>query len=144
MNLRESYAEYGLRLTRRSSWSARSVERKIVVLTMWQDEIRTQDGLTTYAPSRPPSEWRHKPGNKERIENIRWALTHCNGVVRVVIAIARNPGAKVRRVLRAYPQRSLVMKITEFDEDCGYFQAIQIADARPMRPPPPADVRPST
>jgi hypothetical protein len=79
----------------RWSWSARSPDGANVVLTLWQHEFSTINGVTTYTPrSRDDIDWSDRHGNLERVENLKWALAHCDGKVRVVIAVADDANAK--------------------------------------------------
>jgi hypothetical protein len=91
-------------------------------MTMWQDEITYRDGKMAYQ-SRPRAKEKKRPGATERLENLIWARDHCGGLVRVVIAVAKDVKADPRTAVRWFPQDRLVMKITELDENTGAFRA---------------------
>lgn len=113
----------------RWSWSGRSADGKTVVMTMWQDEIKTENGKVVYeSRPRPPHE-RKKPGATERLENLKWARDHCDGLVRVVIAVAKDPTASPRQAESWFPHPTLVMKITDSDERTAAFRAESVSNA---------------
>jgi hypothetical protein len=96
---------------------------------MWQDEFRTVDGVTFYQPrSREDFDWGGRPGNQERIENLKWALENCDGRVRAVIAMAKDVKARVRAIGRCFPHPKLVMKIIDFNEVTGEFCAVSVVE----------------
>ncbi|HUC62581.1 MAG TPA: hypothetical protein VMF53_11555 [Alphaproteobacteria bacterium] len=113
----------------RWSWSARSADGKIVVLTMWQDEFRVSDGVATYRTGQSEEvDWGGRAGNQERIENINSAVAHCDGKIRVVIACARDVDARVREIESCFPHEKLVMRITAFDVNTGEFSAVSVTE----------------
>jgi hypothetical protein len=91
-------------------------------MTMWQDEITRRNGRIVYE-SRPRPQEKKRPGATERLANLIWARDHCEGLVRVVIAVAEDVKADPRSALRWFPQDRLVMKITDLDEETGAFRA---------------------
>ena len=121
----EAYRHFGITLRNdRWSWSGKTRDGTCVVLTLWKDEI-------DYS-SRPPKiscfgnprlvKRKDRPGNRERIENLKWARDHCGGRFGVVIATAVDREAQPRRISEAYPTR-LLMRIIDFNEDTGEFSA---------------------
>ncbi|CUA91261.1 PLD-like domain [Chelatococcus sambhunathii] len=62
----------------RWSWSARNEKDKILVITLWEDEVRNGDSVDIT----PGKYKRH--GARELIGNLRWAKENCGGDVRVV------------------------------------------------------------
>jgi hypothetical protein len=102
-----AFAHFGITLKNdRWSWSGRSPDGK-VVLTIWRDEIDNK--------SKPPrcnffghprlSQWRNRPGNHERIENLKWAREHCDGLFGLVLVSAVDLNAEPRKVAEAYPTK---------------------------------------
>ena len=73
----------------RWSWSARSLDGKTVVITLWKDRISFKDGAIAYEDIKIDTEaWRQRPGNRERIQNLIWARDHCDGFFKAVITFA--------------------------------------------------------
>lgn len=107
------------------SWSARNEGTKTVVVTLWQDEFEwTPDGRRVYA--RGPI-WEHSrvsPGHNELMANMRWALDHCDGWVKVIVAIAKDPTAAPRSIKECSPT-NMQAKVTHLDEGSGEF-AIEV------------------
>ena len=85
-------------------------------------------------PAELPSKGTAKPGNRERVENLRWAQDHCNGVVRVVMVKAVDIKAYPREIAACFPRDDLIMKITDFDAETGQFRAISIERIEPNGP----------
>jgi len=80
------------------------------------------------ATDRPP-EWTNKPGNRERLENLRWAMDHCGGLFRVVMVKAKNTEADPREIAECFPRDALVMKVTDLNEATGTFRAVAVERA---------------
>lgn len=108
----------------RWSWSARTEDGSVVVLTLWLDLIKYVGGKPTYLPTRHENlqVWQHKPGNTERLENLKWARDNCNGVFSVVITKAVDVDESPRRIAECYPVE-WQMRLTELDEKTGEFRA---------------------
>jgi len=113
----------------RWSWSARSEDGKTVVLTLWQDRL-TVDKKTRQAVydsrGQNVSAWADRNGNRERLENLKWALDHCDGQFRVIITVAKDKNAIPREIVDLYPQVDWVMRITDLNENTGEFRAVSI------------------
>lgn len=90
---------------------------------MWQDEIKREGGKLVYGSRPRPAQEDKRPGASERLENLKWARDHCEGLVRVVIAIAKDVTASPREAESWFPQEKLVMRITHLDEVTGAFRA---------------------
>jgi hypothetical protein len=119
----ECFARFGAVCTNpRWSWSARSPDGKTVVVTMWQDEIKGSGGTLVYE-SRPRLREKKRHGAIERLENLKWARDHCEGLVRVVIAIAKDVTADPRTAIDWFPKEGMFMRITQLDEQTGAFRA---------------------
>lgn len=128
MSLSASFAEFGAKgKNKRWSWSARSDDGKVVVITLWKDRLKTQNGTVVYDDIGIDTRaWRDRPGNKERIDNLRWARDNCGGMFKAVITIAEDINAQPRAIRECFPQRNLNMKLTDFVEETGEFRAIHI------------------
>lgn len=68
----------------------------------------------------------HLPGNRERIENLKWARDHCDGLFRVVVTVARDTKEIPRHIADCFPKPNLVMRITDLDEETGEFRAVSM------------------
>jgi hypothetical protein len=125
-----AFAHFGAKCRNpRWSWSGRSADGKTVVMTMWEDEIKNENGKIVYGSrGRPPDEGK-RHGAVERLENLKWALNHCEGLVRVVVAVARDKTAVPREAESWFPHQELVMKITHLDETTGAFRAENVSIA---------------
>ena len=73
------------------------------------------------------AEWIKRPGNRERLENLKWAKEHCQGLFHVVIGIAEDINARPRKIRECFPQPNLIMKILELDENTGEFRAVSVS-----------------
>jgi hypothetical protein len=76
-------------------------------------------------------DWHQGNGSRAFFEDLRWAVEHCGGLVRVVVAV-RDPKAFPRvRMAECYPCRNLYFRVVHFDAATGAFTLEQevIADA---------------
>jgi hypothetical protein len=87
MTLSESFAFFGASgANSRWSWSARSEDGKTVVITLWSDRLTYRGSEVTYDDVHVDTRaWKDRPGNKERIENLKWARDNCDGLFKAVI-----------------------------------------------------------
>ncbi len=117
--LLEAFASFGAKgANQRWSWSARSGDGKTVVLALWQDEIefiKDEKKLNYHGKVTKDAESLQRPGNCERLENLKWAKEHCDGIFNVVIVIAKDPQAEVKEIAECFPNPDIRMKITELD-----------------------------
>jgi hypothetical protein len=111
----------------RWSWSGKSPDGKVVVLTMWDDQIGDDRGLKTYQSG--PRKRRH-PGGTERLENLIWAQDRCEGLFRVVRLRAKDASAKHRSIAECFPDDALIMHIEHLDGKTGEFLARQVPGVR--------------
>jgi hypothetical protein len=124
--LTECFNYFGTRPANiRCGWSARNEATGTVVLTLWTDQLCTAaDGRIVYdVRARHDLEWwRRRPGNRERLANLRWAEAHTDGRFRAVIVACLATDAFVRKIVRRYPEPTLVMRLTAL-HDTGEFRA---------------------
>jgi hypothetical protein len=113
---------------RRWSWSARSADGKIVVMTLWKDLIDYRSKPIAYSTfdRENLTIWVNRPGNRERLENLIWARERCDGIFRVVIATAKDVNADTREIEDAHYHERLIMKLVELNEDTGEFRAVNV------------------
>ncbi len=111
----------------RWSWSARSGDGTVVVITLWKDRLSFTNGDVVYDDRGiDKGAWVDGPGNRERIENLIWAREKCDGYFRAVVTIAENVSAQPRRIADCYPQPRWNMKLVELNEATGEFRAVHI------------------
>lgn len=131
----EAFAEYGVECANsRWSWSGRSPDGTTVALTFWSDrfvDFKSQPIVYRDEGWGDDVERVRRPGNKERINNIKFALENLSGIVRVVMAKAKDVKAHPREIESCWPQPKLVMRITHFDELTGEWAAesVEATDA---------------
>jgi hypothetical protein len=126
--LAEAFRAYGAKGSNpRWSWSARTPDDQIV-MTFWKDLIHSGGDHLSYSIFGRPDRihWKANPGNSERIENLKWAKEHCDGLMRVVIVVAEDTEANPRKIVDSYPQKNWLMKLVELDEHTGEFNAISV------------------
>jgi hypothetical protein len=110
---------------RRWSWSARSPDGQVVVMTLWRDEFDYSTKPPTYSSFDNQTEaWTDRPGNHERIANLLWAREHCGGKLRVVITVAEDVNAQPRTIASCFPHETMVAQLTELNETTGEFRAV--------------------
>lgn len=103
------------------SWSARNEDTKTVVVTLWQDEFKRLDNRLVY--ERGPA-WvegvRRRPGHTELMENLRWAIDHCDGYLKVIVAIAKDKNAIPRSISECFPSK-IQLRVARLNETTGEF-----------------------
>jgi len=52
------------------------------------------------------------------MENLEWARDHCNGRVKVIVAIAKDINVSPRSIRECFPSK-MVMKIVDFNAESG-------------------------
>lgn len=108
----------------RWSWSARSLDGKTVVITLWKDRILFKDGAIAYEDIKIDTEaWRRRPGNRERIQNLIWARDHCDGFFKSVITIAVDEHRQPRQIRECFPKPEYNMRLITLNEHTGEFLA---------------------
>jgi len=126
MSLADCFAHFGtMGKNSRWSWSARSADGKIVVMTLWQDLLSYRNDAIVYDTfgRNDLHQWMNTPGNRERIDNLKWARDHCDGLFRVVITVAKDVNASPREIAKCFPQERMLMRLVELNEDTGEFRA---------------------
>jgi len=126
-NFAKSFEELGAKLGNpRADWSAISSDGKIVVISIWGDELDYSDRTRPILDCRNHkdiSEWSAFPGNKLRKHHIEYALNHCDGLFKVVLLRAKDPNALPREIKEAWVWPKMMGNITDFDPKTGAFRA---------------------
>jgi hypothetical protein len=104
------------------SWSARSEERRTVVVTVWQDQFFRRNGKLLCEHPPFAEQVRRRPGFGELMENLTWARDHCEGRLKVIIAKARDIGADPRSIETCFPSK-MTLKLIDFDPSTGAYTA---------------------
>lgn len=112
------------------SWSARNEDTKTVVVTLWQDEFVKRDGKLVYerGPAWEEGE-RRRLGHTELMGNLRFALDHCGGKVKVIIAIAKDKRASPRSIAECFPSK-MELRVSHLNESTGAFAFEDVGLAR--------------
>jgi hypothetical protein len=129
---RDAFAHFGAVMKNpRWSWSARSPDGNVVVITWWKDEERRHDGKLVYDCRHHPrlDQWRDRHGNRDRTRNLAHARDHCDGLFRIVWAKARDPSERVRETVERYPDDAVWMRLVELNERTGEFLAAEAEHA---------------
>ena len=105
------------------SWSARNEEAKIVVVTLWQDEFQRKDGRVIYSRDSTDDQVKSRNGFPELMENLAWARDHCEGRLKVIVAIAKDISASPRSIKECFPSE-MEMRVTDLDLVTGAFTAV--------------------
>lgn len=115
----------------RWSWSARSADGAMVVLTLWRDEFDYSTSPVSYSSfGHKVDRWLTRPGNRERLENLIWARDKCDGKFRVVVTVAEDVTADPRKIASCAPQDRMIMRLTELNENTGEFRAELVGDTQ--------------
>jgi hypothetical protein len=119
------FEHFGAARSRRHfAGSAISSDGATVVVAMWEDEFVRQDSRLTYqSRSAPTLKGKSQRVSHQWIAHLKWAISHCNSCVRVVVLAAEDARATPRVIRSCYPDDSLIMQITDFDCKTGVFRA---------------------
>lgn len=109
----------------RWAWSAVSPDLKTVAITLWEDEVAA-DGSIDIFGSPTLHQWQSRPGNRDRIRNLKIARENCGGLFRVVWVRAQDIHAEPRHIADRYPDDDILMKLVNLDEQTGEFSAVRV------------------
>lgn len=144
--LAEAFAVFGTYPDNpRWSWSAVSPDLKAVAVTIWENEVGVDGSIDVFGnPSL--ADWTSKPGNRERIRNLKIAHDNCGDLFHVIWVTARDLNENPWTIAGRYPEEHFMMKLVELDEVTGEFSALLVDPAsedherramadRPTKPP---------
>ena len=107
------------------SWSARSIDKKTVAISLWRDQLQGQAGRMTCSKI-DWGDWHQGYESRIFFEDLQWAVDHCSGIVRVVVAV-RDPKVLPQvRMAECYPCRNLYLRVVHFDPVTGSFMLEQV------------------
>lgn len=133
--LADAFAHFGVTgKNQRWSWSARSTNGDVVVLTLWRDHFDYSTNPPRYyanADLDSSADWLDRPGNRERLENLIWAEDNCGGEFRVIVIEPVDPNAKPRQIKNCYPKDRMVGRIIKLNRESGEFEA-EILDRKKL------------
>jgi hypothetical protein len=72
--------------------------------------------------------WQSRPGHNELIRNLAWARDHCDGEVRIIVAIPKDKQASPRSIRECFPRKDIRMRVKNLDELSGDFVLERIVD----------------
>jgi hypothetical protein len=98
------------------SWSARSADGTVVVVTLWDHELVMIHDRYSFEGRLDIS----KLGARELARNLQWAIDHCNGRVHVIRAFAKDPNAARLKIRDCLPA-SFTMKVAHLDLKSGKY-----------------------
>ena len=133
MNKKEAFAFFGIKQTNeRWSWAGIREDKSLVALTIWNDQKkyhRSGKWKTSVFGMNNPI-WKDSPGNKERIEIIKYCIENLDGKFRVIWMEPkeRNVMDATREYLWARPEEKSWFKIRDFDEETGEFSSDNFDD----------------
>jgi len=105
----------------RWSWSGRSPDGSVVAVRLWQDRFENGGRIYRSWRSDVPGQWTSRLGFVELIDNLAHARDHLDGIVRVILLVAKDKNASPRSIERSSPQEKLRMRVLELNEEEGTF-----------------------
>jgi hypothetical protein len=135
MTRKEAFSTFGVTLrNERNAWSGRNYELGRVVVTAWTDYFNhfAPELLYSFQPRRPLAK---KAGRTWLVDDLKYAIEHCDGIVHVVLCEAKDTNTTPREIRQCAAQLHMVMKIVEFDPTTANWMARVIY--RPVEPQSP-------
>jgi hypothetical protein len=126
MTLTQAFAEFGAKARNiRTAWSARSLDDRTVVVTLWTDRIKDDGNKVVIDCFGCPeiARWRDKRGNKWRTEDLSHAEENCGSKFNVVLVTGPNTKSGPRSAKRIVADKTLVMKLERLNRETGEFAA---------------------
>jgi hypothetical protein len=112
----------------RNAWSGRNEDLPRVVVTAWTDYFDHSGSEYRFKPLTDEN----KAGRKWLIDDVQYAIDHCNCIVHLVLAEAKSTTEIPRKIARCEAVLHMVLEITEFDPITAGFTARVIY--RPVEP----------
>ena len=130
----------------RWSWSAVSPDSRRVAITIWEHEMDADGSIDCFGDP-DLATWSSKPGNQERVRNLQIARDNCDALFHVIWVTARDVDEVPQIIAGRYPEKHLMMKLIDLDEETGEFSAVLVyptsagherrkMSARPTTPTP--------
>lgn len=109
----------------RWSWSAVSSDSKWVAITIWEHEVDADGSIDCFGDP-DLAIWSSKPGNQERVRNLKIARDNCDALFHVIWVTARDLDEVPQTIAGRYPEKHLMMKLIDLDEETGEFSAVLV------------------
>jgi hypothetical protein len=124
-----AFESFGAKLPNdRWAWSAIASDNR-VVLQLWKDRLKRsgEPPCFRYSTFNDPNRsfWQSLPGNRQRIDHLKFAQANCDGRFSVVIGVAKDTQVQPRETAEAYPSK-IEMRLIELNEETGEFSAEQV------------------
>ena len=129
----QSFLDYNTELRNPYFWSARSADGKTVAVSLWKDGFEGPAGRMVYNRS-SMEDWYDGSGKRRFFEDLAWAVTHCDGIVRVIIAVRDLSAFPRVRTAECYPCKNLLMRVTHLDPVAGAFKLEQVVPTDDVGP----------
>jgi hypothetical protein len=85
-------------------------------VALWRDRFSPDSKSYASSSHSTDAHWFDSNGHKELIRNLAWAKTHCEGLVRVILVVAKDVGVEPRSARTSIPRDDLVMRVAKLDE----------------------------
>jgi hypothetical protein len=109
--------------------SAISRDGRTVVVAVWDDELtRENDSVVYRSKFGPPLKGKSQKVSLQWIAHLKWAVSHCNGRIRVVVLTPEDGQTNPRVIRSCFPDQTLSMRIMSFDRKTGFFTACTGSD----------------
>jgi hypothetical protein len=128
---RQAFSAFGTKPRRRHSWSARSIDGRIVTVTLWRHELLGRAGGIVCC-RHAWGDWHRGASSREFFDDLKWAVENGDGLVRVVVVV-KDRQALRPRTLECYAARNLVMRVTHVDVEAGAFKLEQVNPAELLK-----------
>jgi hypothetical protein len=128
-----AFRSYNTELPNPYRWSARSPDGKTVAVSLWKDEFEGPAGRMVYNRS-SMEDWYDGSGKRRFFEDLAWAVTHCDGIVRVIVAVRDTSAFPHVRTAECYPCKNLLMRVTHLDPVAGTFRLEQVVPTDGEKP----------
>jgi hypothetical protein len=92
-----------------------------VAVSIWENELSVVDGKRVY--DRPSwGNWYSGPGRKFLFEDLAWARTHCDGIVRIVLVTRATEDGREVKAKKSRAAHDLIMRVIHTDPEVGAFR----------------------
>jgi hypothetical protein len=122
----QAFRLYNTELCNPYFWSARSGDGKTVAVSLWRDGFEGPAGRMVYDRS-SMEDWYDGSVRRRFFEDLAWAIKHCGGIVRVIVAVRDLSAFPLVRTAECYPCKNLLMRVTHLDPVAGAFKLEQAA-----------------
>jgi len=129
MTKKDAFSYFGVtQRCERRSWSGRTPDDDLVVLTIWTDQKKFNPETKSYVTSvfnMQNEIWKDAVGNKWRVDDINHCIENHNGKFRVIWVQPENINVfdETRQCRDARPFDKLWFEITKFDSQTGEFES---------------------